>query len=322
MALPVCAPFFLWTILAYCDIEKSKLRFTGGRYMAKMDYIEKDCFKTLFEKIQGPGYVLDFSNRTFQEFVYSIMEIDIYAKYPGLSKGRILNKIIDDYDNVTVGKPLLELLRYMQAKELIADEDKETFKKCAEIGNCLIGRITPVKTPVQHSAPKTPIKSVIDYGKYLNELKNLSNLADTPQARGFSFEKYLYRLFDINEMQPRESFKIVGEQIDGSFLLYNEVYLLEAKWTNKKIDKGDLVIFNEKVSSKSGFTRGLFISFSGYSDKAIQTFSNGRTVNIVLMTVQELAIALTRKMDLAEVLSYKVRALAEEGNYNKSIFQM
>lgn len=123
-------------------------------------------------------------------------------------------------------------------------------------------------------------------------------------------------------MQPRESFKIVGEQIDGSFLLHNEVYLLEAKWTNKKIDKGNLVVFNEKVSSKSGFTRGLYISFSGYSDEALQTFSNGRTVNIVLMTVQELAITLSRKMDLAEVLSYKVRALAEEGNYNKSIFEM
>lgn len=287
-----------------------------------MDYIEKDYFRTLFEKLQGPGYVLDFSNRTFQEFVYSIMKIDIYAKYKGLSKGRILNKIIDDYDNVTVGKLLLELLRYMQAKNLVADEDKETFKKCVEIGNRLIGRIAPIKTSVQPSTSKTPAKPVIDYDKYLDALKNLSNLADTPQERGFSFEKYLYHLFDINGMQPRRSFKMVGEQIDGSFLLHNEVYLLEAKWTNKKIGKGDLVVFNEKVSSKSGFTRGLFISFSGYSDEALQTFSNGRTINIILMTVQELALTLARKMDLVEVLSYKVRILAEEGNYNKSIFEM
>ena len=184
MALPVCAPFFLWAGLTYCDIVK-QIKVYWGQIYGKNGLYRKDCFKTLFEKIQGPGYVLDFSNRTFQEFVYSIMEIDIYAKYPGLSKGRILNKIIDVYDNVTVGKLLLELLRYMQAKELIVDEDKKTFRKCAEIGNRLIGRITPVRTSVQHSAPKTPIKSVIDYDKYLNVLKNLSNLADTPQARGF-----------------------------------------------------------------------------------------------------------------------------------------
>lgn len=104
--------------------------------------------------------------------------------------------------------------------------------------------------------------------------------------------------------------------------MHNEVYLLEAKWTNKKVDKGDLVIFNEKVSSKSEFTRGLFISFSGFSDEALATFANGRNVNIVLMTVQELAIALSRKLDFTKILLAKVRALAEEGDFNKSIFSL
>lgn len=28
----------------------------------------------------------------------------------------------------------------MQAKEMVSDENKETFKKCAEIGNRLIGK--------------------------------------------------------------------------------------------------------------------------------------------------------------------------------------
>lgn len=40
------------------------------------------------------------------------------------------------------------------------------------------------------------------------------------------------------------------------------------------------------------------------------------------MTVQELAIALTRQLNLTDVLWRKVRALAEEGNYNKSILEM
>lgn len=109
----------------------------------------------------------------------------------------------------------------------------------------------------------------------MNELKNLTDFPNTPQARKFAFEKYLHSLFKINGLVPRGSFKLVGEQIDGSFLLYNELYLLEAKWASPKIDKGLLVLFNEKVSSKSGFTRGLYISFSGSSDKALATFSNG-----------------------------------------------
>lgn len=309
--------------MAYCGIIKSIIVVElGVRDMAKLDYTEKDYFKSLFEKTQGAGYVLDFSNRTFQEFIYSLMQIDIYVKYSGLSKGRILNKIIDDYDNVTVGKLLLELMHYMQAKDLIADEDKVTFKKCAEIGNRLIGKTTAVKTPISNTTQTKPIKSVVDYKKCLYELKSLTDFPDTPQARGFAFEKYLKSLFEIHGLKPRGSFKITGEQIDGSFLLHNEVYLLEAKWTSKQIDKSDLVIFNEKVSSKSSFTRGLYISFAGYSNEALQTLANGRTVSIILMTVQELAIAFTRELDLADVLSYKVRALAEEGNYNKSVLEL
>jgi len=38
------------------------------------------------------------------------------------------------------------------------------------------------------------------------------------------------------------------------------------------------------------------------------------------MTVQELAVSLNRKLDLTIILSAKVRALAEEGDFNKSIF--
>ncbi len=284
-----------------------------------MEYIERDYFEQLFD--MRTGYVLDFSNRTFQEFVYEKIYLDIYVKYPGLSKAKILRRIIADYDNVTVGKLLLELMRYMQAKEMITDENRATFKKCAEIGNRLIGKKVIAKDPKKTVSDK-PIASVVDYKKLLKELTDISNLSDTPQLRGFAFERYLKKLFEIYGLEPRGSFKIIGEQIDGSFVLHNEVYLLEAKWTNKKIDKGDLVIFNEKVSSKSGFTRGLFISFSGFSDEALATFANGRTVNIVLMTGQDLAVALSSKLDLIKVLSAKVRALAEEGDFNKSILSL
>ena len=288
--------------------------------MAKLDFIEKDYFEQLFG--MGSGYVLDFSNRTFQEFIYSVMQIDIYAKYQNLSKAKILRSIIAEYDNVTVGKTLLELLRYMQANNMITDDNRETFKKCAEIGNRLIGKTKKVKSPSDNSPPPKPISSVIDYDKYLKELQALTDYQDTPQARGFAFERYLRDLFEANGLEPRGSFKLIGEQIDGSFILRDEVYLLEAKWTNKLINKSDLVIFNDKVASKSGFTRGLFISFSGYSNEALATFANGRTVNVILFIVQELAIMLTHKMDLKDVLWRKVRALAEEGNYNKSVLEI
>ena len=212
-------------------------------------------------------------------------------------------------------------MRYMQAKDMISEEKKIIFKKCVEIGNRLISKGTTVPE-IKQTVITTPTTSVVNCEQLLNELINLSNCSNTAQSRGFAFEKYLKNLFETFGLNPRSSFKINGEQIDGSFVMHNEVYLIEAKWTNKKVDKGELVVFNEKVSSKSGFTRGLFISYSGYSDEALDTFSNGRTVNIILMTVEELAITLSRNLDFATVLSAKVRALAEEGDFNKSIFNL
>lgn len=285
--------------------------------MAQMTYIEKDYFERLFDMERG--YVLDFTNYTYQRFVADTINIDVYKKYHNLSKAKILRAIMDDCDNVTVGKLLLGLMQYMQARELVTDEKKEIFQKCTEIGYRLIGKKVSAKTV--DIVPESQ-KIEFDFKKYLNELKDLADYHDNPQARGYQFERYLNRLFKDCALEPRESFRIKGEQIDGSFVLRNDIYLLEAKWTNKPTEKSDLIVFNEKVSSKSGFTRGLFISFAGYSSDAVETFCNGREVRIVLMTVQELAVALTREMDISTVIWNKVRALAEEGNYNKLVFEM
>ena len=202
--------------------------------MEKLKFVEKDCFEQLFE--MGGGYVLNFSNRTFQEFVYDVINIDIYLKYPNTSKGRILKSIMQEYDNIIVGKLLLELMRYMQTKNMVNEKNCEVFKQCAAIGNRLIGRTTSssLSNTTAPDVPK-PITSLVDYEKYSNELLNLSKCEDSPQSRGFAFEKYLKDFFNVNQLQARGSFKIVGEQIDGSFILHNEVYLLEAKWTNKPI---------------------------------------------------------------------------------------
>lgn len=43
--------------------------------MADLTYTEKNRLETLFG--MGSGYVLDFSNRTFQEFVYDAVSRDI-----------------------------------------------------------------------------------------------------------------------------------------------------------------------------------------------------------------------------------------------------
>lgn len=283
--------------------------------MAEISFNYQQYFEKLFE--MSGGYVLNFSNSSFQRFVYDILSIDIYKNYNGLSKANILRSIIREYDSISVGKLFLELLEYKKLHLSINDNEKDLFLKCVNISNKMIGKNTITKEKPATGSQKKKFDFDESHKSFMKIVTN-----DNAQQRGYDFEKYLFNLFNHSNLDPRGSFRIHGEQIDGSFCLNNEIYLLEAKWQSSKSNKNDLVAFNEKVSSKSAFTRGLFISYSGFSPHAVETFNAGRTVRIVLMDGHELAIILERKVDFKYVLERKIRILAEEGDCYKHINEL
>jgi hypothetical protein len=133
------------------------------------------------------------------------------------------------------------------------------------------------------------------------------------QAAGFAFEKVLNELFNLFGLEPRSPFKLIGEQIDGSFCLDNEIYLVEARWYKEPISKGMLVAFHGKVEDKSQFTRGIFISMSGISEEAENTFTRGRRANFFILDGFDISIVLEGQVPLDMLLRAKLRKLAEEG---------
>ena len=78
------------------------------------------------------------------------------------------------------------------------------------------------------------------------------------QTRGFELEKVMYELFDLFDLDPKASFKNLGEQIDGAFSLDSTEYLFEAKWQKELINKADLAVFSDKVKTKLENTLGVF----------------------------------------------------------------
>ncbi len=56
-----------------------------------------------------------------------------------------------------------------------------------------------------------------------------------PQQRGFALERVLRELFTLFDLDPKASFRIIGEQIDGAFTFDNTDYILEAKWQQKPV---------------------------------------------------------------------------------------
>jgi hypothetical protein len=129
------------------------------------------------------------------------------------------------------------------------------------------------------------------------------------------FEKFLNVLFNFFDLNPRNSFRNIGEQIDGSFQMGNDVYLIEAKWQIGKIGQTDLLSFNGKVAGKAKWTRGLFISNSGFSDGSLTAFERGRPISIIGMTSEDLEYIIEGKMTLSEAISLKSRHAAETNGF-------
>lgn len=134
-----------------------------------------------------------------------------------------------------------------------------------------------------------------------------------PQQRGFEFEKFLTELFNLYGLNPRPAFKLKGEKIDGSINLSGHTYLVEAKWQGQKIGNSELGSFSTKITTKAKWSRGLYISYSGFSEDGLFAFSRSPT-SIICMSGLELHQMLAKKCHLGEVLMMKSRRAAETGN--------
>ncbi|WP_396647077.1 restriction endonuclease [Mesorhizobium sp. IMUNJ 23232] len=137
------------------------------------------------------------------------------------------------------------------------------------------------------------------------QLIEISKLA--PQPRGFAYEKFLKDLFEAYQLAPRGSFRLIGEQIDGSFQHQAETYLLEAKWQNGYSGVTELDAFSGKVTRNAKWARGLFISNTGFSPDGLTAFGKAPT-SIVCMDGLDLHETLSRKLSLTDVIARKSAA--------------
>ncbi len=112
-------------------------------------------------------------------------------------------------------------------------------------------------------------------------------------------------------LKPREAFRIRGEQIDGSFVLANETYLLEAKWESALTGVADLHTFHGKLEQKAAWARGLFLSHAGFTEDGLAAWGRGKRV--ICMDGLDLYEMLERHLPLDHVLDRKIRRAAETG---------
>jgi restriction endonuclease Mrr len=166
---------------------------------------------------------------------------------------------------------------------------------------------------------KTFQNKILQISGVHDKLKSISEIfisllsSKEPQKRGYKLETILKDLFELFDLDPKASFKIAGEQIDGAFSFEGTDYLIEAKWQEKPLSAADIDIFSQKLSRKLDNTLGIYISINGYTSDAVQTVSSGRRT-VILMDGQDLTAVLENRIDLVQLLLRKRKTAAETGN--------
>lgn len=269
--------------------------------MSILTNIERQKLELEFD--MPSGFVLAFSNRTFEEFFRHELSIEIYSDIYNYKSGSKANRMRKFWDLASTQQIIRLLEALHEGWEIYAE--KEISSKSEKLLSQILARLSGTKI----SKSEALALSEVTAQKLSIDLVEVSKLL--PQRRGFAFERFLKDLFDANGLSARNAFRIVGEQIDGSFQLLGETYLLEAKWQNERTGNADLHTFQGKVGEKASWTRGLFISYSGFTEEGLSAFGRGKS--IVCMDGFDFSEMLRLQLSMKEVVEAKTRKASETG---------
>lgn len=208
--------------------------------MAILSFQEKQLIEKVFG--MGGGYVLNFTNREFEEFMKDVVSYNIYQKYPGLSKAKMLRRFIEEESDTYVGKMIILLVNYMRENLLDKNISQEDINKLYELGKIKLGKVS-----TSHKTQKSDDKAYIIDFEYLKKALLNIDKKQTQQQKGYAFESYLKELFDAFGMDAKPSYRTTNDQIDGSFLLMVILFLLKLNIELKKLPKMIYYCFQIKL---------------------------------------------------------------------------
>ena len=285
----------------------------------------------MHEELISPSLRLDF--REFCVAYLVLRQIDDCFTTAGITKSaipanRVLNgqrrALVEEYYsslNWSKSEDADKFLRAVQiilSQSYLSGEPRKTLQSLLEREGYDVDHLQ-----IRRSANNTKLSNNVDPSALALLNQQWIEIAkEDPQKRGFAFEALLGEIFEVFGLTPRASFRLVGEQIDGSFQFASDIYLVEAKWHLQPTPQSDLLVFREKVESKSVWTRGLFVSYSGFSQEGLTAFARGRATNIVGMDGQDLYFVLAGQITLADAIVRKVRRAAETGEFFVPIFDL
>lgn len=284
--------------------------------MSDLSSIEKLKLEKLFE--MGGGYVLDFSNRTFQEFMLENMNVDIYdqkySHYSG-SKANRLRAFWATEPNLLVGDLIDKLLEYWSVKRSIdnrvnTSQEEDLYEQCKAIAAQLQGKSRAIdNSKSQQGKLDTQLRVLLTV---FDQFASLTSASDKRQ-RGYLLEDLLQKVFAAYGISTEKSFKRNdgGEQIDGAFTLDGWHYIVECKWTEGLSDIRQLDSLYGKLNRSGRQTMGLFLSINGWSTNVVPLLKQNPNKSILLMDGYDLRCVLDEHVNitLRELIAKKLSHL-------------
>jgi hypothetical protein len=213
---------------------------------------------------------------------------------------------MEDFPNLRAQADGSELLESARGAIAVLRTWTKQYGELAEAHEKLLAE---QRADQQRNAQRRAVSNVLD--ELRQQFFAMHAMTD-PQNRGRLFEGLLNELFFLFDLNPRKSFALRDEQIDGAFTFDTDDYLLEAKWEKDAASNESVSAFEQKVRRKGKNTLGLVIAVAGFSQPAIRSHSNCGTA-LIFMDGTDLASILQDTVPLTTVLESKRRHLSETG---------
>jgi hypothetical protein len=127
---------------------------------------------------------------------------------------------------------------------------------------------------------------------------------DRPAKRNHEFESNPLPLsslaFSLSQWRSARKLDFAAQNLDGSFELDGQIYLLESKWEKCHLPEADLLVFRGKIEGKSTFTRGVFIALNDISTQALDAITRGKAASFFVVNGYDLMMILNEAMSLTE----------------------
>ncbi|MFN8383181.1 MAG: abortive infection family protein [Anaerolineales bacterium] len=264
--------------------------------MAKLTSVEK----MTLEKFLGMsgGYVLDFTNRSFQEFVLDNVQIDIYKEkysYDSGSKANRLRAFWDKEENFIVGKLIINLLDYWKAQKLmnsaeITPAEQDLFNECEKIAERLSKElpienidvlllksekqdfsplINSIKKSIENNQPEEAIDRLHTFAvKYVRDLCNRYGIDhDRNKPLHGMFGEYIKYLKRDGHIESQMTERILKSSI-AIFEAFNDVRNNQSfAHDNKLLNYDESVLIANNLFSTLKFIEAIEIKIAGKTKK-------------------------------------------------------